>query len=406
MKILARYQAMASSEILELIPTSEYQRIRATDAHPVFRAYVIGHEGESTGKVLGAGHVIARWFRTAVENLYERLRYGTKIFHDHGATNEHDGRTAIGEVVGKALRRIRDKLSAVAVAYIRPEFRNLPLDVASIEADILFREDKESNVYDADVNEVSGIALGNSAVNTPGFANATLLSQVQAFAQEQGVPEAGRKYRLSKPRENRLSQFNSGEKSMTIEEVKEFLKSEGLRPSDVFGRDTLAEDPLIKGLLKDAAKEASVSEYAHRKRIEDDFTKKKTEWETEKTALTAKLTEKDAAISLTRVPSLFEKNVTDRKLTDQQKKFITARLPDFKPLKVEDIEKEFGVFVDRQIDEFKRNAEIFGIKIDDVKKDKDGKPLVSGAEPKPEHGGGVIEDKYLDPEQNPFIPRV
>jgi hypothetical protein len=37
------------------------------------------------------------------------------------------------------------------------------------------------------VDNVTGIALGNSKLDTPGFPGATLLGQLQAFAKENGI---------------------------------------------------------------------------------------------------------------------------------------------------------------------------------------------------------------------------
>jgi hypothetical protein len=59
--------------------------------------------------------------------------------------------------------------------------------VASIEAEIDLNVDGKGNIIANDVNNVSAIALGNSEIETPGFAGATLLGQLQAFAKERGI---------------------------------------------------------------------------------------------------------------------------------------------------------------------------------------------------------------------------
>jgi hypothetical protein len=45
--------------------------------------------------------------------------------------------------------------------------------------------DSKGNLIATDIQDVSAIALGNSEIETPGFAGATLLGQLQAFAKEQ-----------------------------------------------------------------------------------------------------------------------------------------------------------------------------------------------------------------------------
>ena len=120
MRFRASILEMASSEILQHIPANIYEGIKAKDSHPVFRAYVIGYEGVSKGKVVGYGNLVKRWLTSAINKIHERLQFGTKVFHEHAKTNEHVGRTSIGEIVGKALETISGKLSAIAIAPKRP----------------------------------------------------------------------------------------------------------------------------------------------------------------------------------------------------------------------------------------------------------------------------------------------
>lgn len=180
MKFLAKLQHMASSEIISIIPTDVYERIKQGDPHPLFQAYVVGHEGEVIGEMVGRGTKILHWFSSAINKLWEKLQYGTKLFHGHNIDSSHEGRQSIGEVVGKTIKTIKDKVNAIAIAYIYPEFRGLPLDVASIEADVNINPD--DTVHDVDVGDITGIALDNSAISRPGFPEATLLSQIQAMA--------------------------------------------------------------------------------------------------------------------------------------------------------------------------------------------------------------------------------
>jgi hypothetical protein len=394
-RFIARYQAMAANEILKIIPASEYNRIKAEDPSPIFRAYIVGHEGDSAGKVVGAGTVVARWFRSAIENLYHKIQHGLKIFHEHAATNDLEGRTPIGEIVGKSLRWIKDRLSVVAIAYIKPEFRGLPLDVASIEADINFKEDRLRKIYTADVRDVTAIALGNSEFDRPGFAGATLLAQVQAFANKKSHEAEG-----------------ANVEGLTAEDVREFFRTaKGVKPSDFFGNDALAEDPAVKGMIETEKRRAGSSEFADKKRLEETWAKEKKELTEKLETANKTIAAKDGELVLTKVPALFEKEATDRKLTDQQKKFIKPRLDKFKATAPEKIEAEFKVHLDKELDEFKTTAELFGIKIvpaaggkKDEKAGGDGKDKATGAEPE-ESKGGEIADKYLDPAQNPMIPK-
>jgi hypothetical protein len=194
MKFTAKLQQMASSEIMNIIPNDIYEDIKQRDSHPLFQAYVVGHEGEATGEVVGAGKKILNWFSSAINKIWKKLSYGTKVFHGHNIDSSHEGRQSIGEVVGKAIKTIKNKVNAIAIMYIHPEFRDLPLNVASIEVDMNINPD--DSVHDVNVGNITGIALGNSAVDKPGFADAGLLSQIQAFANKSKITDE-RKWVLS-----------------------------------------------------------------------------------------------------------------------------------------------------------------------------------------------------------------
>lgn len=375
----ATIMEMASSEIMSHIPANIYEDIKTKDPHPEFRAYVVGHEGISEGKVVGHGNMVKRWFASAVEKIVEKLQYGTKIFNRHGKTNEHEGRGIIGHIVGKAKQIINDNLSAIAIAYIKPDYRDLKLNVASIEADIRLSGDQDSGIYDANVENITGIALSNSSVERPGFKDAMLLSQIQAFAHQ--------------------SQFNQGGGGMgiTITEVRDFIKSGNLKPSDIFGLGDLTKDPMIEEHILAESKKNATEGYEHRKRDEEGFERLK--------AKLAKDHEKKVKEHEVTIAKLQNENIQsktaawldtekeERKLDDEQLKFIDRNLSRFKPEDAEKAEDEFGKFLDNQIDE------LSGIKKDVFGDDSDGgeKKKAPGAETKREKAGeDVIDDMSLN----------
>jgi hypothetical protein len=379
MRIQARLRMMAANEISQMIPPARLREIKLTDPRPVFKAFVVGHEGEARGNMLGVGNIVKRWFRSAVEKLHEKISAGLQLFHGHGETNDSAGREAIGEVVGKKAMGIGGRLSSVVACYIYPNFRHLPLDVASIEADVQLDQDRTRGLYVADVDKVTGIALGNSAIETPGFTGATLLGQLQAFAKSKNI----------------------GDELMdiTIEDVKSFLKAEKVQPSDVFGVDVITSDPAVKGYVETETRRAVAGEYAHRKRTEEGFDKTREEFEKRATASEALVTQLRLDAAKGQVGGLFAKQAAERKLTDQQAKFVQARLTRFSPSKVEEVGKEFNSYLDAEIDEYGRLAkDVFGVE----EKKAEGDNGKHGAEPgaKPE---SPTLNPYLDPAKNPFI---
>lgn len=378
-KFTARLQEMSAEEIMSIIPSDQYIRIKEEDENPMFRAYVVGHEGESEGKIVGIGTVVKTWFKSAIEKIRDKLQFGLPIFHRHDMTNEHEGRTPIGEVVGKTLRTIKDKLSVVAVAYIKQDFRHLPLDVASIEADVDLRE--SHGIHEADVQKITGIALGHSSTQKPGFEGATLLSQIQAFASQ--------------------SQYNKrGGNMITINEVKDFIKAEGIKPSDLFGVDILSDDPSVKGLISSEVKSNVSGEYAHRKREAETFDKLKEEWGTKDKAKDEEiLTLKKANLKFT-VPEIYVEIKKERNFNEKEEKFMDKAVKkNFNPEDSDTIKADLNKFLDEQVDEFKEIAkDVFDVKDKDLKTDEKGDGDKTGKED--ETSTEEVE------EENPFIPTI
>ena len=337
-------QEMAASEILDHVSASAYKRIKAKDDKAEFRAYVIGHEGESTGKVVGIGRVIKKWARSAIQNITERLILGTKVFHLHEMTNEHEGRKPIGEVVGKVLSDIAGKLSSIAIMYIYPDYRDIPLDVASIEADINLPETFNPNarVVDVDVEDITAIALGNSQVNKPGFAGATILATMQEFADAASH---------EKP-------LKEGE-HMIPDEIKKAIRDAKLKPSDLFGSNEISEDPIVQEVIRDKRR----NEEGFGKRMEEKLEAEKTKLEQAVKDLTAKLDAKDKTLLRTKAGESLKPAIEKRKLDEKQSAFILKNGAKFEPKSEESLAGDLDKFLDAQLDEFKGYAEIMGIKV-------------------------------------------
>lgn len=371
--IRAMIMEMASNEILSHIPANIYEEVKMKDPHPEFRAYVVGHEGISTGKIVGHGDYAKRWFASAIEKIVEKLQYGTKIFHTHGKTNVHSGRGVIGRIVGKAKQIIDDNMSAIAIAYIKPDYRDLKLDVASIEADVILSDDQNRGIYDANVKDITGIALGDSSFERPGFPKATLLSQIQAFAEK--------------------IQYNKGGRNvsdLTVSEVRSFIKAENLVPSDLFGIGDLTKDPAIEAHIEEKSEQVIHSEIERRKKINKGFNETKEELvKTHEEAIK----EKDKAISglqsaaiKTQAPEWLKVQTEKRKFDGEQIKFINRNLSKFEPKEHDKAEAEFNQFLDDQVDDFA------GIQKD-----------VFGKEPEPEDKkklpGGETKNKTIEASQ-------
>ena len=355
---------MAASEIMNIIPQDLYDEIKTKDNHPLFQAYVVGHEGEARATFVGLGQKVMNWFSSAINKLWKKLQYGTKIFHGHNEDSSHADRETIGEVVGKTVRTVKDKVSAIAIAYIYPEYRELPLNVASIEADVVVNPDLniQDDIHDVDVGDITGIALSNSETESPGFAGATLLSQIQAFADKKENKKEGAR--------------------MTLKEIKEAITEGRIQIDELFDMTEIGKNAAIQEHFQMAG---NIKRY---ERLDKKFNESEKAWETEKAELNAKIKTGAVEIATAKANDLFAEKAKTRKLDDKQVKFIENKKASFKPEDVENVDKEVDKFMDNMLDDYKETAEIFGEK---TKEDPESK---GGGEP----GNGAGDEDAL------FIP--
>jgi len=354
MKFKALLLHMAATEIKAMIPPYYFDDIKRRDPKPLFKAFVVGQEGKAEAKWVGVGNIVKTWFADAIGKMTRMIWPGLKLFHGHEETNETEGRQEVGEVAGSRAQTIDNKYSAVIAAYIYPEFKNLPLNIASVEVEVE-SQDIDGDIKAVNVKDVTAIALGNSAINKPGFPGATLLGELQAFAK---------------------GTESNKEVIMTLDEIKEFIKNEGLDPSEVFKQEQLLDDPIIKGYIKGEVKETKGNEYSARQRNLAEYEEKTNKLEADKKKLedeNKKLKTEGAKVQAT---DLFGKKAKERKLDEKQTKFIDMKKTSFVPEDLENVDKEVDKFMDTALEDYKKTAsEIFGI---EEKKETD---LTPGGEP-------------------------
>lgn len=370
--LAARLQHMADSDIRAMINADALARIKRTDPTPEIRVYGVCHEGEARGVMVGAGQKVVRYVQHAIERLATKLIPGVKIFHRHAATNAHDGRDPIGEVVGGAVREIDGKKHALAAVYIAPEHRDKPLDVASIEANVAYSLDDDGHARVDDVEAVTGIALSSAAVDIPGFPGATLLGAMQAFAENH--PRKGA--------------------TMTLEEIKKAIEETKLTPSKVFDAETLLADSVVADHVKTQVKaKVDNNEGYYRRKLE-----KLDELEKENQRLHEEVKASKAQAIAMQSEKMLSALAAERKLTERQQNYVKARLDSFRP----DVADEAGAkvammaWLDGQLKDYERDASLFGVKDEPEKKNT---PAGDNSDPAPESGTDLT-----DPKQNDFIP--
>lgn len=379
--IRAELQNLAKREILEMVPVDTLARIKETDSKPEFKVYCVGHEGVANAQELSFGSKVVKayhYVKNMIFKLGEKLQFGTPIFNGHGETNDHTGREKIGELVGKSIRMMGDKMSALAVTYIYPQFNKLVLDVASIEGEVEYIPKGVDSGDVIDINKITGIALGSSKMNTPAFLGATILGTLQAFSKD--------------------AQFNrKTEGKMELAEIIAAIKEGSFKITDIFTPEEItASEP---------AKKAKQTEFEHAKRVEESLGKEREKVIT----LTKEMGEKDTkiktlneSVSKTQVGTLFTKSNDVRKFNDKQKAFIERRLSMFKSDKSgDDLQLEFDKYLDAEVKEFGEYAKVMGITVENAADDKDKNKGAGNTDGK----GGDGKDLSSGHEANDFIPK-
>lgn len=378
MKVVAHLQhsEIDARRLLAMIPEKTLRRLRHEDPSPKICAYVIAHEGTAKAKVLGRGTMAMQYFRKAIEKIHERLVLGTKIFHRHNQDSSHEGRQEIGELCGKALEYLEGKLQNIAAVYIRPDFAKLPLDVASIEAEVMLTDDGSGQLTAVDVGEITGIALSNSIVEKPGFSGATLLGAIQAF-----------------------TEGNGGGKMATVEEIKSAVVTLGLTPSTLFGEEQLKADTLVKTIIRGEKQ----TEYEHAKRVEvklaqerEDAQKKEAEWEKQVQEAKAKVVQGQSR-------TVLDSLVSERKLTDKQKAFVNRNFDMFttEAKDASAVSSDLNRFLDAQLKDFADLSKMLG---SEETPSPGNLPAMSA--PNGDDNPYLTADgkDLTDPKNNPFIP--
>lgn len=385
-RISCSVQQMAQERINTLVAPDTLSRIKQSDPNPQINVYVIGHEGEAQPRRVGYGRIVLQYFRDAILQLGNKVSYGLKAFLGHNSDSSHEGREPIGEVVGKALENISGKLHSLAAVYIYPRWRDMKLDTASIEAEVEFEAEVKpgSKSKVLNIREITGLALGDRRTSEPAFAGATLLGQIQSFFK---------------------TQHKKGEDTaMDLEEIKAAIKEGKYKLSDVFSKEEIQESEVFLALKKEA--------HEHARRVEKKLGEERDKIEKlteENEKMTGQLKELQTVASRSKASDLFNAAKTDRKLTEQQQKFIEKNLSSFSSQEKEDVKvkDDFNRFVDAQLKSFKEFADIYGVKVDD-QNNKDSNQNKGGSGSGDNKDGSSDDsqgEKYQDPKQNDFIPQ-
>jgi len=374
-RIIGRLQNMSATAIQNMIDPFILEKIKRYDPNPLFKAYSIGHEGVSTGNAIGIGKVALRWFESAINKIVEKIKLGTKFFKGHVfGTNETAGRKPIGEVVAKTTEKINGVTNAIVVAHIDPEHRDETLDVASFEGDVILPDDLANNpvISESDVQEITGITLGNSEKEKPAFSGAVLQGALQML--DTGA--------------------TGGSRNMDLKDIIKAVQDGKFSPSQIFDAEALRADETVADMI--AKQKGNENLFHEKNRLISNHKIEKEAWQKEKDTMLAKINELTPKALMAETTVLKDKIITERGgISDIQKKFIDSRFANFKPSEEAKVKEELNTFLDETLKEFKSQAEIFGYKINE----KDGNEKGDGKDKLNEGvGEGKKESEKMETE--------
>jgi hypothetical protein len=328
-EIQIRIQAMSQKlnplEILNNIPEKKLQEIKGKG---VLQAYLIAKEGTSQPKVLEENRNRQLvWPKKIIQSIGAKIKNGLKFFVNHNNDNSTNNRKTVGEIVGTYVKNIGDKLAQIVIGHFDDESSVKNMDINSMEANVKYNDDTGEVT---DVNGITGIALGSSNENSPAFPGAVRLATLQCFDEKEKINEPGK-----------------GEKTMaTFEEVKEFVRSHNVWPSQLYNEETLKQDRSFSHIFDEKEK------------AEKRVTELDNEFKSYKETNDKIIKDGQKALAKNKLAELLPKT-----LTEKQSEFVKTR---FNPDSIEDLsEAGLKTYLDNSLEEYKTFAKLFNGKKED-----------------------------------------
>ena len=270
---------------------------------------------------------ILKWTKAIIHRLAQKIKEGTKFFINHGDnTNLHDNRQSVGNILASYVKKLKGKLSNVIIGHFPDANKVKDADICSMEAEI----GTSDNVVD-DIDEVSGIALGNSDIDSPSFPGAIRLNAIQCF--------------------NTHENNNSGEgdimpdePKITFQTIKQAVIDMNIYPWQLFSEDQMKQDKVFGKLY-----EQNTTLIVDKERLTNEL----------KTA-TEKNQEAVKAVEVNKAKKLLNDLMPIGKgFTEKQKTYITKQ---FKPGELKDLSEEsLKGFIESGKKLYAEEAKFFGV---------------------------------------------
>lgn len=316
-RVQATEKTLTPEELRSLVPAAKLAKLAGKGQ---IRAYTLAHEGVTKPRIVGEGTQTLTWPRKVIEQLKGIVKEGTKFFVGHNADNSTNGRKSIGEVITTTAKEIAGKLHNIVIGHFPDDSYSDEYDVISMEANVALRPDNPS-VVDR-IKDFTGIAAASSNKESPAFPGAVLQATIQCFEPDDN-PGEGK------------------EKTVTFQEVQQFIKERNVFPHQLFNYDDMKNDRQFgKVYDKVSTLEADVERLG----------KEKSELEeTSKSAI--------RKVEVTEAKGKLD-GLLKEGFTDKQKTYIKNK---FNPESLEELsEDSLKNFVDSTTKEFSEMAKLFG----------------------------------------------
>jgi hypothetical protein len=353
--------------------------IMAVDKHPYFAEYKIGEEGFSNGHLDGVP-IKKYWDKHSIRAIINEF-FNTARRSIVPLKSTHKG-AAIGEMVGGYTTTLGGRETAFGIAYYPPgPEREAAIksrrDVASIEGDVDF--DLVTKSIKA-FKKFIALAVGDSEIETPGFAGAVMTGSIQMFA------SAADKVTNDTPPSFYLNPETNRGNKMTLQEIKDFIRENQTSAKALYSVDQ----------IKEAFPDIAAGNHERITAALNDEKKKAADAETRLAEIAKERDELkkvvDAATFKQNKSATMDKAFGKYTLTDDIKGKVVAFLDELEPVFANTPADKLPVLIEEKIE---KAIKVFGGEKAAVTPDEN-KPI---PEPKP----AGEKKNFYDPVHNPLI---
>lgn len=293
--IEAQVRELSGSDVLRKVGKKIYDAIKARDSHPMFIELEVAEEGVSTGELEiypGVFENVKKWWpakivRELAGMLKPLGKKVAKLFTGHTSYDDPEGRTAqsYGHVVHSETTQRDGKEVLKAIAYvesgdIREDILSKKYDTCSIQSRVNFLHNGTKWLAQK-VMSVSGLALADSRISKPGFANASIGAVVRELEsnrvreiedENEDEDEEEDDQRGHPVKKKRSTKRKAG--NMDIDEIRLQISKNAVPPERLYGAEELGRFPIIKGMIDNAKEEGRGEGEAERDEMKADLESK------------------------------------------------------------------------------------------------------------------------------------